>query len=351
MRSMSHRLWIALCALVTVLVMSSSVYADTNTPSMPSAPSGAVAPTEPTAPANSVEDQAEPEDSATPQVRQAEVGGVTLQVPGGDGHVTRKRLLVVTVQNLAKGQRLLVAVHRPGHLRAADIRPVIGNDAPQELPLALVPGANAITFKVGRETKTFRVVFVPPAFRLKSFADVSSNHWAKKDIDKLAALDVFSGYLQGNNFELDRPATRGDVAAFLDRIVNAAPDEEASLPEAAGDAGNHKAAAAIRRMMAQGLMKGVGENRFDPEGQLTRAQIATLLDRALPHDVAPVDLGAFGDNANIPAWAKESVARMKARGLISGYEDGSFRPERSLTRAELAKLLSHFMEYKNRLGK
>ncbi len=76
--------------------------------------------------------------------------------------------------------------------------------------------------------------------------------------------------------------------------------------------------------------------------------MATLLDRALPPVRVDVNIDVeFKDGRKVPDWARESMARMRARGLISGYEDGTVRPDRPLTRAELAAMLSRFMDYRN----
>ncbi|WP_048749706.1 S-layer homology domain-containing protein, partial [Paenibacillus sp. P22] len=54
----------------------------------------------------------------------------------------------------------------------------------------------------------------------------------------------------------------------------------------------------------------------------------------------PAGASGFSDGASIPAWGRAFAAEAAKRGLVSGYEDGSFRPEQRVTRAELAVLLS-----------
>ncbi len=128
-----------------------------------------------------------------------------------------------------------------------------------------------ITVSVNNDVQRFRVIRGGGGQKLRAFRDVAKNrHWSREHVDKLAANGVFEGYLDGDNFDADRPATRGDVAAFLDRIVNVDPADEPA-GDVPSDSRRHKAAKAIQRMMKQGLMKGVGGGRFAPDEPLTRA--------------------------------------------------------------------------------
>lgn len=280
---------------------------------------------------------------------QRTVGGVALRTERCDGRATRQATLTVTFPDLPAGTVVNLAVHRPGQNKGRGYL-VRGDGSEKQVRLDLLPGVNVITVSVNNEVAKFRVIRVAAGQRLRAFRD-ASRHWARPQIDQLAALGVFDGYLDGQDFAPDAPATRGDVAWFLDKIVNvdAADASPAGVP---ADSRRHRAAPAIRRVMQQGLMKGVGQGRFAPEVPLTRAQVATLLDRALPPIQVSVDIDAeFRDGRQVPAWARESMARMRARGLVSGYEDGTLRPDRTLTRGELATLLSRFMEYRNRQGR
>lgn len=278
----------------------------------------------------------------------ATVGGVTIEVPACD-RVTRHAILPVRFPDLPAGTVVSLGVHRPGRNEGHGYL-VRGDGTTKHVRLELLPGINVITVTANNEVKNFRVIRVGPGHRLRAFRDVARDHWARGQVDQLAALGAFDGYLDGDRFDLNRPATRGDVAWFLDRIVNVDPVEEGGA-EVPADARPHRAAGAIHRIMKQGLMRGVGEGRFAPDGQLTRAQVATLLDRALPPVPVNLDLDAeFRDGRQVPAWAREAMVRMRARGLVSGYEDKTLRPDRPLTRAELAVLLARFMEYRNAGG-
>ncbi|NUU60761.1 S-layer homology domain-containing protein [Paenibacillus agri] len=104
------------------------------------------------------------------------------------------------------------------------------------------------------------------------------------------------------------------------------------------DTGSHWAAAAIQKAVAAGFVNGYDDNTFRPNKDVNRAEFITMLARALqlPENSDSV---TFKDMDKIPAWAKSYVAQAVSKGIISGYNDGSFRPEQKLTRAELTVMI------------
>lgn len=98
---------------------------------------------------------------------------------------------------------------------------------------------------------------------------------------------------------------------------------------------------AIQTLCTRGLLSGYPDGRFVPDGAMSRGEFAVLLTRFL--DARGV-LGAvpaplpFTDLTD--SFAAESVARLCAAGLLSGYPDGSFQPARGMTRGEVAALFA-----------
>jgi|GEM_PF-357342 len=95
------------------------------------------------------------------------------------------------------------------------------------------------------------------------------------------------------------------------------------------------AADAIHAVTASGLMSGYPDGAFAPTRLVTRAEIASIVDRWMSPggEWAP----AFTDIAG--HWAESQIARVRQAGYMEGYPDGSFRPEATLTRAEAVALL------------
>ena len=96
--------------------------------------------------------------------------------------------------------------------------------------------------------------------------------------------------------------------------------------------GFYYAAPAIDALAKNGITDGVGNNRFDPAGNLTRAMFITLLGRALNKDAKPpsVEDRRFSD-VDYGSWYGMHVEWAVDNGIVLGYEDGTFRPTVNLT--------------------
>lgn len=96
-------------------------------------------------------------------------------------------------------------------------------------------------------------------------------------------------------------------------------------------------AGCIRYAAYQGLLSGVTEDRFDPDGLVSLASVVTVLHR-MSGDDAPAYTGTFSD---VPAgkWYTDAVAWAVEARIVDGRSDGTFRPLEPVTRAQLAALL------------
>lgn len=85
-----------------------------------------------------------------------------------------------------------------------------------------------------------------------------------------------------------------------------------------------------------GVVAGVGDNKFNPDGTLTREQAAVMLSRlsdALEKPF-PIQASTFADNGNMSSWAIDSVGRVQAAGIMSGVGDNRFAPQDPYTREQ-----------------
>ncbi len=105
-----------------------------------------------------------------------------------------------------------------------------------------------------------------------------------------------------------------------------------TLPDISG----HWAQAHIEHLLGLNLINGFPDGTFKPNQTITRAQAASILANELA--LTP-QASAFPD---VPAshWANGSVGAIAAYGTMSGYPDGTFRPDQAMTRAEIASVLS-----------
>ncbi|SMP40089.1 S-layer homology domain-containing protein [Anoxynatronum buryatiense] len=94
------------------------------------------------------------------------------------------------------------------------------------------------------------------------------------------------------------------------------------------------ATTAIEGLVNQGVISGMGDGRFAPAESLTRAQIATIMVKALGHEPTTYR-GGFSDVKESDWFASHVQAAVDA-GIFSGYPDGTFKPDQVISRQELA---------------
>ena len=95
-----------------------------------------------------------------------------------------------------------------------------------------------------------------------------------------------------------------------------------------------------------GIVTGFDDGTFRPGRTLTREQMAAMLARfyALSGITAAGSADGYADADAISAWAVNGVALCTARGLVQGDPQGRFRPQSDLTRAQIAAILSRMAE-------
>ena len=96
---------------------------------------------------------------------------------------------------------------------------------------------------------------------------------------------------------------------------------------------------AISTLVELGIIEGRSDTIFDPNAPITRAEFATLFARFDESGVKPD--GGFADVKT--HWAREYIERAAALGWINGYEDGTFRPDSRITRAEAMTMINRVL--------
>lgn len=108
------------------------------------------------------------------------------------------------------------------------------------------------------------------------------------------------------------------------------------------DVRDHWSATAVKELISRGIVKGYPDGTFRPDRPVTRAEFVTILAKALGWQAnGEVNL-PFKDS--IPQWALPSLKAAWSRGVAGGYPDGTFKPDRFISRAELAVLIDRALE-------
>lgn len=188
------------------------------------------------------------------------------------------------------------------------------------------------------------------------FTDVAEDAWYHDYVYDLVYRGVVNG-MTATTYEPEGKLTR---AQFVKLLACSLADAE-TLKTYEGqhpfkDSEGHWAEAYIAWAKDKGIVEGVSATEFDPEAPITREQMATIFGRyalkqgiELPKDAAPAE--SFPDADKISEYAREFVELMRIAGILNGYEDGTFRPQNTATRAEAAKLFSLFLSITDKLAK
>lgn len=102
---------------------------------------------------------------------------------------------------------------------------------------------------------------------------------------------------------------------------------------------------AVDYLYSKGIMNGTSSTKFSPNGELTRAMVVTILYRAQGEPAVHTS-GSFKDVA-AGCYYTEAVEWAAANNIVKGFTDGTFKPDKSVTREQLAAFLSRFAQYNN----
>lgn len=182
----------------------------------------------------------------------------------------------------------------------------------------------------------------PTETKAPRFADVGYRDWCYPYIEKMADKGVIAG--EDRRFYPDRAVTRAEFIKMLCGIFEIAAERSGDVPFADVPADQWYApyiGAAARLGLAEGA-----DGKFDPNAPIRREDAAVLMLRFAKY--AGMELtqsqGGYIDESEIAPYAKEAVLALSGAGVIGGFEDQSFRPGMTATRAEAAAVLARMSE-------
>ena len=179
-----------------------------------------------------------------------------------------------------------------------------------------------------------------------AFQDVAQSDWFYNAVQYVSQQGLMSG-VAANRFDPNGLLTRGMIAQILYAMEGRpAVAEGAGLAAVAGKDGD---AAGVNWAAAQNIVSGTGGNQFSPNSNLTREQMALILYRYAEYkgyDVSQGGMAAreFADSDKISDWAGQAVTWAVNAGLLSGRSGNQLDPSGTATRAEVAQVLTSFMQ-------
>ena len=176
-----------------------------------------------------------------------------------------------------------------------------------------------------------------------SYADVLDTHWAHPYIEDVTEKGIMNG-VDDKNFAPEDAMTRAMFVTVLARLSGDTLTEQTSFSDV--PAGQWYSAA-VSWAAENGIVLGYPDGTFAPDKAVSREDAMTLLVRFAGWKALTLPEGGeltYADAASIQDYAKEAVAAATAAGILTGYPDGTFLPQKSITRAEAAKILSTLMK-------
>lgn len=221
--------------------------------------------------------------------------------------------------------------------------------APEHITVWYIDGSgNIVPVPSGRfDLATGRVTFTTThfnkyavAFVQKTFNDLGSVVWAKKQIEILASKGILRG-ISEKEYAPSTSITRADFLYYLVRTLGVDAKVDGNFEDISGDAYYYKEIGIAKKL---GITSGTGNNKFNPDASITRQEMMALTDRTLKmlkklkQQGTAKDLEKFSDRSLIAAYAADSVASIVKEGLIAGSGD-NINPLSNTTRAEAAVFL------------
>lgn len=218
------------------------------------------------------------------------------------------------------------------------------DDAIEEGDSSVTPGVS--TGSGGSKNKSDAILVKPVVSQEEQqtpsqkevFSDISAYGWAKDAIEYLYNNGVINGRGNGIFAPADN-VTREEFAKMLsiafDIKVNSGVNNFSDVDE------NAWYAQYVNALTEAGIVNGRGDGSFGIGDNITREEIAVMIERALIAKGITLEGAAqdSSDAADISAYAKEAINKMCANGIISGFGDGTVRPKENAQRAQTAQLI------------
>ena len=166
--------------------------------------------------------------------------------------------------------------------------------------------------------------------------------WAEPLINQAVALGLVPQDLQSN---YTMPTTRAEFATLAVVLYETVTSRTIAGRMTFNDTDNVN----VKKAGYLGIVTGMGDGNFNPNGQLTREQSAVMLARLASAIGQPLPQSAqtFADNAQVSSWAFDAVGQVQAIGIMGGVGDNQFAPSGDYTREQSIVTILRLFELLN----
>ena len=252
--------------------------------------------------------------------------------------------------NLADKGKVLRKLYNRNYAKASElvadfktaVERVAAGEENNTPPIVIVPG-NTPTGG-GNSSPGGMSAPTPTAAPESTFRDLPSSHWAYGYVKALAEKNVINGYDDGTF----RPSNNVTREEFVKMIISATgmlqAGAECEFSDVPAGAWYYEYVASA---YAKEIVSGMDEGAFGIGTNITRQDVAVIAARIIKRlkgTVPETVESTLTDIDTVSDYATDSVKLLNGMGIINGYDDGSFMPKNTLTRAEAAAIISRLIE-------
>ncbi|NOU77801.1 family 43 glycosylhydrolase [Paenibacillus sp. LMG 31459] len=163
-----------------------------------------------------------------------------------------------------------------------------------------------------------------------------SGHWAQDDFQTWVDKGLLAGYGNGI-YKPDQSITRAEWVSLINRVFNLQSVDGTGFSDVAPGSLYYRD---IMKALLSGYVSGYSDGTFGPDKAVSRQEAAVMLYRMFQLDASAAAAGPT-DAEQLPQWSREAVLTLLDDGFLSGYEDGSFKGTRFVTRAEALRMIGN----------
>ena len=173
---------------------------------------------------------------------------------------------------------------------------------------------------------------------VSGFGVVSQNDWFADAVKYVSENKLMNG-TSTTSFSPNGNMSRAMLATVLYRMSGETAEADSSFGDVSSSA---YYATAVSWASSKGIVNGTGADAFSPNASITREQLAAMLYRYAGEPSVSADLSAYTDTVDISPYASKAVEWCVAKGILSGKSATRLAPQDTATRAECAAMLQRF---------
>ncbi|MZQ74580.1 MAG: hypothetical protein GT589_00280 [Peptoclostridium sp.] len=175
------------------------------------------------------------------------------------------------------------------------------------------------------------------------FKDIHG-HWAKDTILELYGKGIIKGQSE-ENFNPNGSITRAEFTALIVRALGIDGTKAVTFEDVSQSDWFYSVVASAK---SAGIINGISQSSFAPNENVTREQMVKIIVGALEYKnkqlQSAYDMSSYQDSASVSDWAKDSMGKALAKGIIKGQSESHIAPKAMATRAEAAEVIKRVLD-------